>query len=62
MDGGFPWRIPFKMNVSDHYNRVKYVSGFTGSAGAVLVTQDRAVLFTDGRYTEQAYQELDAMF
>lgn len=31
-----------------------YVSGFTGSYGYLLVTKDEAVLFTDGRYIEQA--------
>lgn len=34
---------------------VRWVSGFTGSHGVVLVRPDEpAVLFTDGRYTEQA--------
>ena len=32
----------------------RYFSGFTGSAGHLLITQDRAVLATDSRYTEQA--------
>lgn len=32
----------------------RYLSGFTGSAGYLLVTPHRHVLFTDSRYTEQA--------
>ena len=32
----------------------RYLSGFTGSAGYLLVTPQRRVLFTDSRYTEQA--------
>ena len=32
----------------------RYLSGFTGSAGYLLVTPQRHVLFTDSRYTEQA--------
>ncbi len=32
----------------------RYLSGFTGSAGYLLVTPERKVLFTDSRYTEQA--------
>ena len=32
----------------------RYFSGFTGSAGHLLITKDRAVLATDSRYTEQA--------
>jgi len=34
-----------------------YTSGFTGSAGVVLVTRDRAVIAADFRYTEQAERE-----
>ncbi|OUZ09740.1 peptidase M24 family protein [Aeromicrobium sp. PE09-221] len=38
---------------------VRYLTGFTGSNGAVLVFADgSAVFFTDGRYREQAAQEL----
>lgn len=39
--------------VSQAENR-RYVSGFTGSAGFLLVSKDEAVLLTDFRYTEQA--------
>lgn len=39
---------------------MKYISGFTGSAGTVMVTANGgAFLVTDGRYTIQASQELD---
>ncbi len=31
-----------------------YLSGFTGTAGTLLIGQEEAVLFTDFRYTEQA--------
>ena len=34
-----------------------YTSGFTGSAGVVLVTRDSAVIAADFRYTEQAERE-----
>ena len=33
---------------------VRYLTGFTGSNGALLVTADAEVLTTDGRYTTQA--------
>ncbi|MET0741650.1 MAG: aminopeptidase P family protein, partial [Candidatus Nanopelagicales bacterium] len=36
---------------------VRYLSGFTGSNAALLLTRDRAVLATDGRYVTQAGQE-----
>ncbi|SHJ95553.1 M24 family metallopeptidase [Propionispora hippei] len=35
----------------------RYVSGFTGSAGLVLISQNSAKLFTDFRYTEQATKQ-----
>ena len=33
---------------------VRYLTGFTGSAGRVLLTSDRMLLVTDGRYATQA--------
>lgn len=32
----------------------RYMSGFTGSAGAIVITQQAAILITDFRYVEQA--------
>jgi len=37
---------------------VRYLTGFTGSNGQVLLTPGDAVFFTDGRYTEQARYEV----
>ena len=37
---------------------VRYLTGFTGSNGQVLLTDDAAVFFTDGRYTEQSAHEV----
>lgn len=42
--------------ITNEYNR-KYVTGFTGSSGVVLVTSDDILLFTDFRYIEQASLE-----
>ena len=39
------------------FERLLWATGFSGSAGALLVTLDSAVLFIDGRYTEQARLE-----
>jgi Xaa-Pro aminopeptidase len=39
--------------------RRKFISGFTGSAGTAVVTLDKAALATDGRYFNQAGQQLD---
>ncbi|WP_058303699.1 M24 family metallopeptidase [Gorillibacterium timonense] len=42
--------------ITNAFNR-RYISGFTGSSGYVLVTADRAWFLTDFRYTEQAAQQ-----
>lgn len=42
-----------------HWQARTWLSGFNGSAGSVLVTQDFAGLWTDGRYWVQAAQSLD---
>jgi Xaa-Pro aminopeptidase len=39
--------------------RIAWLTGFTGSAATVIVLADRAVLFTDGRYTLQAQDQVD---
>src|SRR3982751_1957568 len=44
-----------------HLPDIRYLSGFTGSAGALLVTDSRAVFFTDGRYTEQARAQVQGV-
>ncbi len=41
---------------------IRYLSGFTGSSAAVLVTEKRALFFTDSRYTTQAEQEVKGPF
>ena len=40
--------------------RLMWVSGFSGSAGAAIVFQDGAVIFTDGRYTLQVRNQADS--
>jgi Xaa-Pro aminopeptidase len=39
--------------------RLAWLTGFTGSAGHAVILADRAVLFTDGRYTLQAREQTD---
>lgn len=41
-------------------DRLAWLTGFTGSAGAGVVLQDRAAVFTDGRYTVQVKAQVDA--
>lgn len=40
--------------------RIKYVSGFDGSAGLIFITQNKISLFVDGRYTLQAKLQVDS--
>ncbi|HHY47692.1 MAG TPA: aminopeptidase P family protein [Firmicutes bacterium] len=40
----------------------RYISGFTGSAGALVITSDAAILVTDFRYITQAQDELTEGF
>ena len=44
--------------VGDYFRCRAYVSGFTGSAGTLVVTKDWAGLWTDGRYFLQGAQQL----
>jgi Xaa-Pro aminopeptidase len=44
--------------VVTHLPNIFYLTGFTGSAGILYVEPDRATLFTDGRYSVQAREEL----
>lgn len=44
--------------VSEYFMARKYFSGFTGSAGTLVVLKDKAALFTDGRYFIQAAKQL----
>jgi Xaa-Pro aminopeptidase len=41
-----------------HLPNIRYLCGFTGSAGVLLVRAGRPVLFTDSRYTTQARAEV----
>ena len=42
----------------DRYKCIYYASGFTGSAGTLVITQDFAGLWTDARYYVQANEQL----
>jgi Xaa-Pro aminopeptidase len=45
--------------VAARSDRLKWLTGFTGSAGAAIVLADRAVIFVDGRYTLQVRSQTD---
>jgi Xaa-Pro aminopeptidase len=41
-----------------HLPNIRYLCGFTGSAGLLLVDENRSVFFTDVRYDTQAHEEV----
>ena len=45
--------------VAEYYKGRNFISGFTGSAGIAVITLDKALLWTDGRYFIQAANELE---
>ena len=45
--------------VASHWKSREWISGFTGSAGTVVVTLDKAGLWTDSRYFLQAAEQLE---
>jgi Xaa-Pro aminopeptidase len=49
---------PIDALVVTRLTNVRYLTGFTGSAGMLLVTGDDAVFVTDGRYAEQSADQL----
>jgi len=46
--------------VPPHAQRIAWLTGFTGSAGLVVVLTDTAAAFSDGRYTLQLAQQVDS--
>ena len=48
--------------IPDHKDRLKYISGFTGSYGFALILNNINYLFVDGRYTLQANKQSGKFF
>ena len=46
--------------ISEHSERLKWLTNFTGSAGVGIVLENKAVVLTDGRYTLQVQEQLDS--
>lgn len=44
--------------INDYFKCREFISGFTGSAGTLIITMDEACLWTDGRYFLQAAAQL----
>ncbi|MFK7829232.1 MAG: M24 family metallopeptidase [Congregibacter sp.] len=45
--------------IPPHNERLHWLTDFTGSAGMAVVLQDKAAMFTDGRYTVQVRRQVD---
>ncbi len=45
--------------ISSHWHIVRYLSGFTGSAGTMVVTDKEALLWVDSRYFLQGAQQIE---
>ncbi|ENN91186.1 aminopeptidase P family protein [Bartonella bovis] len=45
--------------IPPHAQRLSWLTGFTGSAGMALILKNKAIIFTDGRYTLQVRQQTD---
>lgn len=45
--------------ISDHWHIVRYLSGFSGSAGTMVITTDSALVWTDSRYFLQCAKQIE---
>ncbi|KAI5180376.1 Xaa-Pro aminopeptidase [Nematocida sp. AWRm80] len=62
MDGCLVYRRDIHLNeyIHEKYEQVKYLSGFSGSNGVLVVFKDKVYLYTDSRYYIQAKNEMPA--
>ena len=45
--------------IAPYAERLKWITGFSGSAGRAIISQERVHLFVDGRYTFQAKEQIN---
>ena len=48
--------------IAPYAERLNWISSFSGSAGRAIIEQDKAYIFIDGRYTNQALKEVDSNY
>jgi Xaa-Pro aminopeptidase len=46
-------------NSDDNFSDIRFISGFSGSNGRAIVSEEKAILSVDGRYTKQAKEQTD---
>ena len=49
----------FSEYISNHNDRLKFISNFSGSFGFALILKNKNYLFVDGRYTLQANNKVE---
>jgi len=59
------WLVPRADEYQGEYvapgaERLRWLTGFSGSAGLAIVLKDRAAVFADGRYTIQLAEQIDS--
>tara|TARA_Y100000591_G_scaffold46190_1_gene34665 strand:- start:743 stop:1051 length:309 start_codon:yes stop_codon:yes gene_type:complete len=52
----------FNEYLSNHNDRLSYITNFTGSYGFSLILKDKNYLFVDGRYSLQALNQSGKFF
>ena len=52
----------FSEYTTNHFDRLNYITNFSGSSGFSLVLKDKKYLFVDGRYTLQANHQCGKIF
>lgn len=48
----------FSEYLPDHFKSIEYLTGFTGESATLLITKDKCLLWTDGRFFLQAEEQL----
>ena len=48
--------------IAPYAERLEWISNFSGSAGRVIIQQNKAFIFIDGRYTFQVHKQVDAQY
>ena len=52
----------FNEITANYYNRLEWITGFTGSAGFAIIFERSAAVFTDGRYSIQVQKEVNRAY
>ena len=48
--------------IAPYAERLKWISNFSGSAGRAIISMNKAIIFVDGRYTDQVKKEVNKKY